>query len=489
MLSLSKKDFADKCGTYNRIPVFVELRADTETPVSIFLKSSADYLLESVEKGNQVGRYTIIGKGKKTEFVIRGRSVYRSEYIRGEKKSEAVGEDCSPLQYIKDYMSGIRIPDCPELGPFPGGLIGYLGYETVRLFEKIPVNEKGSKAPDGILIVPDILIVMDNVKRNMKIIVIAEAEEDRKSPEELYEEVRVKIENEAALLFSPLIDPGRPVKAGKGKFRSLTEKNDFTDSVKKCREYIKSGDIIQGVISQKFQTETETAPFDIYRNLRIVNPSPYMFFLDFEDFKIIGSSPEVMVRVKERKLLLKPIAGTRKRGRDLKEDLENEKELLSDEKERAEHLMLVDLGRNDLGRVAVPGSVRVSEYAMVERYSHVMHIVSSIKADLIEGKDAFDVIPAVFPAGTLTGAPKIRAMEIITELESLKRGPYGGMIVYLGYNGNLDSCITIRTMVMEGKTVTVQAGAGIVYDSVPENEYAETVNKASALFRAVGGEL
>jgi anthranilate synthase component 1 len=334
------------------------------------------------------------------------------------------------------------------------------------------------------MVVPGVVLVYDSVKRSVFIIALTSPNSD---PAGSHRSAVQRIEEICQSLEKPLhLQDSEPeVQAKKPPVTHRMEKQQFLAAVSRCKEYISQGDIIQAVLSQQFTVKTGAAPFEIYRTLRVLNPSPYLFFLDFDDFFLIGSSPEVMVRVQDGELLLKPIAGTRKRGRSIDDDDTAARELLADPKERAEHLMLVDLGRNDLGRVAAPGSVRVTDFMKVEKYSHVMHIVSTIKAQLDEHYDVFDVIRASFPAGTLSGAPKIRAMEIITELETLKRGPYGGMVFNLGFNGNLDSCITIRTILLKGNTAYIQAGAGIVADSDPEKEYLETLSKAGASIDAI----
>jgi len=468
---------------FNLIPVFKEIRADFETPLSIFLKVKAKFLLESVEQGENVGRYSIIALGKKSIIKLKGRQINITEFQDDGTLTQETMEFKNPLQKVRQYFKQFRVPDYNNLPPFFGGAIGYLGYETVRYFEDTPINNGDDSIPEGILIIPEILLVFDTIKRSVLVIVSTTPGDN---VEQCYRDAEVKINEISTALSKPLsykeylYEPEEEIPV-----KYQMKKEYFLDCVKKCKEYIKSGDIIQAVISQKFNVDISTTPFELYRTLRILNPSPYLFFLDFDDFCIVGSSPEVMVRVQNNEILLKPIAGTRKRGGTLAQDNALAKELIEDPKERAEHLMLVDLGRNDLGRVAVPGSVEVTDFMSIEKYSHVMHIVSTIKGELDTQYDVFDVIRATFPAGTLSGAPKVRAMEIIAELEEEKRGPYGGMIFNLGFNGNMDSCITIRTLVIKDKSAIIQAGAGIVADSVPEREYQETLDKAQALIDTI----
>jgi anthranilate synthase component 1 len=482
MIYPDKSTYIEDSKTFNLIPVYREVRADFETPVSIFLKVKGNMLLESIEKGENVGRFSIIGLGKRVVIELVGPQLTITEYNGENSNKEESWELKNPLQKIREYFNRFSLPTYEKLPRFFGGAIGYLGYETVQYFEDIPVKKsnRGDNIPDGLMVVPEILLVYDSVKRSVFVITITIPGYD---PEERYRDAVERIENINTLLSQPLSIEEKEFNPSQ---KSITVENrmlkkEFLRAVSTCKNHIISGEIIQVVFSQKFDVKTNATPFELYRTLRILNPSPYLYFLDFDEFCIIGSSPEVMVRVHEKEILLKPIAGTRKRGKSIEDDYAISKELLADPKERAEHLMLVDLGRNDLGRVAVPGSVRVTDFMKVEKYSHVMHIVSTIKAELEKGKDIFDVIQACFPAGTLTGAPKIRAMEIIEELESEKRGPYGGMVFNLGFNGNMDSCITIRTIILKDKCATIQAGAGIVADSIPENEYQETVSKAQSL--------
>lgn len=475
---------------YNLIPIYKEIRADFETPISLFIKLGGNILLESVEQGSNVGRYSIIGVGKKYEFIFCGRKITINKYESDQIKETQILERNNPLEIIKEFLINYKVAELDGLPPFYGGLIGYLGYEIIQYFEKIPIKE-GDEYPDGVLIIPEVIFVFDIVKRHVLGIMLIEVSNELM---ELYNQYSLRLNDLCNKIDNSILQKDAFFSDSKLKIKYNTKKDEFIKSIEKCKKYIIEGEIIQVVISQYMEIETRADPFLLYRTLRILNPSPYMFYLDFEKFQIIGSSPEVMVRVHNKEMMLKPIAGTRKRGSNLEEDEKIEKELINDPKEKAEHIMLVDLGRNDLGKVALPGSVKVTEYMTIEKYSHVMHIVSTIKAILDDRYDVFDVIKATFPAGTLTGAPKIRAMEIINEMEKYKRGPYGGMILNLGYNMNLDSCITIRTIILKDNVARIQAGAGIVADSNPENEYQETINKASALINAIeiaqkGGKL
>jgi len=483
MISPDIKKFNEDLKKYSIVPVYKEVRTDFDTPVSIFKKIGGDFLLESVESGENVGRYSIIAKGKKSELRLVNNEIIISEFSSNSKIKDEVFTEKNPIIRIREYFAKFKAPEYSELPPFYGGAIGYLGYETVSYFEDIKVERNDGKIPDGLLIIPEIVLIYDVVKRTVMIVSPVYSDDGEigynraiKNIDEIVSSLSTPIE---VSIIEQEIEPEDI------DIKSNVKKDDFIKNVEICQEHIKNGDIIQVVISQKFRMETNAEPFELYRTLRVKNPSPYLFFLDFGDYFVIGSSPEVMIRVQNGELMLKPIAGTRRRGRTVTRDNEIALELLADPKERAEHLMLVDLGRNDLGRVAKPGSVEVVDYMTIERYSHVMHIVSTVKAELGEGYDVFDVIKATFPAGTLTGAPKIRAMEIISDIENDRRGPYGGMVLNLGFNGSLDSCITIRTIVLKDGVAEIQAGAGIVADSNPVLEYLETQNKAKALVKTV----
>jgi len=484
MIYPKKTQYKEDAKFFKVIPVFKEIRADFETPLSIFLKIKAHFLLESIERGENVGRYSMIAKGKKCVIKCNGHLIEINEYNNNKngKTKKQTFELKNPLNKVKEYFSELKSPDYEGLPLFFGGIIGYLGYETIQYFEDVPVIEGDTGIPDSLMVIPEVVLVYDSVKRSVFIVV---STIPGKEVESTYRYAVKRIEAIAASLSTSLDYIKNRKNNKKINIEQNMEKAYFLDCVNRCKEYINEGEIIQVVFSQRFSVNTSVSPFAIYQDLRILNPSPYLFFLDFDDFYLIGSSPEVMVKVQNREILIKPIAGTKRRGHSISEDNQLANELLEDPKERAEHMMLVDLGRNDLGRVAAAGSVEVTEFMNIEKYSHVMHIVSTIKGELDEPYDIFDVIRATFPAGTLTGAPKIRAMEIVSELEPCKRGPYGGMVFYLGFNGNLDSCITIRTIILKNGLALIQAGAGIVADSIPENEYNETLNKAQALIKAI----
>jgi anthranilate synthase component I len=464
-------------------PVFKEISSDIETPVSAFLALKEDstkaFLLESVETNERIGRYSFIGFEPELEFSARRNQVhYRFQ-------DQSLDYECSnPIDELKRIAGLFKENKNEALPPFSTGLVGYFSYDSVRYFETIP-DEKPDKMelPDIYLILPKILIAFDNVQQKMVLMSFAYDKDNTAQAEELIKKYEEKLFS--AKPPSRISEP----RDNKISLTSNTKKENFIDAVEKAKKYIVAGDIFQVVLSQKFRVNTELAPLDIYRKLRMINPSPYMFYLDFADFQIIGSSPEVMAkRTKDDQkdeIILRPIAGTRPRGKTKNEDALLEKELLSDKKELAEHTMLLDLARNDAGRVSEYGSVTVERPFHIERYSHVMHIVSDVIGRAKQGLDALDVIGAAFPAGTVTGSPKVRAMEIIEELEPEKRGIYAGTIGYIDFRGNTDTCITIRTMVYKDKTVNIQAGAGIVYDSVPEKEYQETINKAKALMKAL----
>ncbi len=482
-----KNRYKKDCEEYNVIPVFSVMKADLETPISLFVKTKGGSLLESIESGGNVGRYSFITIGKKLEIVLRGRHYTIKHYQKEEPMiTEESGEMDNPLERVRRLIGEFNTPEYDGLPPFSGGFIGYLGYETVAYFEKVPVHDHGaSDVPDGIIISPEVIIVHDILKKDVTIVVTTFPGDDH---EKAYHEAVDTIRGYVSMISEPLAPDEFALHEVHGepevRDRDLSE-DDFIYAVARCKKHIFEGDIIQAVISREFTVDTVAPPFDIYRKLRVLNPSPYLFYLDMTDFHLVGSSPEVMVRVHGDEILLKPIAGTRRRGNNVTEDEKTAAELLRDGKEAAEHLMLVDLGRNDLGRVARPGSVEVTDFRSIERYSHVMHIVSTIKARLKEGCDAFDVIRACFPAGTVTGAPKIRAMEIINTIESHRRGPYGGMVFNLGFNGNLDSCITIRSMILKDGSAVIRSGAGIVAESIEMKEYDETTDKAEALMETI----
>ncbi len=471
----------------NLIPVYREVLADMETPVSVLMKlrsRSHVFLLESVEGGEKWGRYTFLGGDPKVIFKVKGDEVQiveNGESVRHKHQG-------APLKFLREIMGRYRpvpVEGCPR---FYGGAVGFLGYDMVRYFERLPVSAADDiNVDDAVFLLTDTMIIFDNVRHTIKIVACAFTGENGKLSE-TYNVCKARIDELAAILDRPAERSKKdllPPRETAGAFESNMSQEHFEYIVRKAKDYIVAGDIIQVVLSQRFHRENDVDPVDLYRAIRYVNPSPYLFFLKLEDMTLIGSSPEVMVRLEEKTVELRPIAGTRKRGKSEQEDRLLADELLEDPKERAEHVMLVDLGRNDLGRIARMGSVQVTQLMTVERYSHVMHLVSNIQAQLKEGKDAFDVLQATFPAGTLSGAPKIRAMEIIDELESTRRGPYGGAVGYFSFSGNMDLCITIRTIMVKDDRIFIQAGAGIVADSDPAMEYQETMNKAEGMKRAI----
>ncbi len=486
MVSPSYDEFLEKLKQGNLIPIWEEILADCDTPISIFRKidaSSYCFLLESVEGGDKWARYSFLGTDPSVVFRSKGKNI---EIMRlGGKKETFEGD---PIVSLRDMLSLYNLVPEEQLPRFHGGAVGYFGYDVVRFIENIPESSPDELYLwDSIYMVMDTVLAFDNVTNNIKIISNAYIPDPNNAHDE-YEKSVAKIKALKQKLREPLtveVDSDFSDSGGDFTLESNFNPKQFKDAVLKTKEYIKSGDIIQAVISQRWKTDLRTDPFNLYRALRILNPSPYMFYLKMEDEVLAGSSPEVMVRVEGKRIASRPIAGTRPRGKTVSEDESFAEELIGDPKERAEHIMLVDLARNDLARVSVAGSVSVNEFMIIERYSHVMHIVSNVTGILSDGKDAFDVIKATFPAGTLSGAPKVRAMEIIEETEPASRGAYGGCVCYFGFSGNMDSCITIRTFVIKDGKIYIQAGAGIVADSNPETEYQETVNKVKALVRSV----
>ncbi|MBI5587488.1 MAG: anthranilate synthase component I [Deltaproteobacteria bacterium] len=474
--------FKEKAATAKIVPVFRDILADTETPVSAFLKMDpgADaFLLESVEGGEKWGRYSFLGAAPRLTVRSKGNKV---EIIEGTSHRTEEGD---PIEILKRLVSGFNAAHVEGAPRFFGGAIGYIGYDMVRRIEKLPdTAPKTLDLHDMFFIFTDTLLVFDNIEHKIKVISNAYIEEGADLAE-LYSKAAGKIEALVRTLRTKEVPSPQDAPESAPAIISNFKREDFYRAVERAKDYITEGDVFQVVLSQRFETALDVEPFDIYRALRVVNPSPYMFFLRLGGVTLVGSSPEILVRVDDSDINVKPIAGTRKRGRDDEEDAALEKELLADPKERAEHIMLVDLGRNDVGRVAEAGTVRVDEFMTVERYSHVMHIVTNVRGNLKKGADSFDALRACFPAGTLTGAPKVRAMEIIEELEPCKREVYGGSVGYFGYSGNMDMCITIRTIVIKDNRVYIQAGAGIVADSVPEKEYEETENKARGILKAV----
>lgn len=508
MIFPTKKEYIEKAENYNLIPVFKEFMVDTETPVSIFIKAGGletkSFLLESIEGSKNIARYSFIGVGYNSIINFsEGNLIFES------KNNKTVNiKTNAPLTEIQNILNSFCFYKNPELEHFTGGVVGYLSYDLVRYFENIPLPPKYVHFPEIALFLTDLIIVFDHILNRMKIISTVKISEDL-SPEKAYflsvkkiKEVEEKIykcqiancnnsnfkNSNYNNFYSPNINLKHTnFKNSKEKLniKSNFKKEKFIESVERIKNYIIDGDVFQVVLSQRFFTSYSSNPFNIYRALRTVNPSPYMYYINFGDFKIIGSSPEPLIKINNRKVLTYPIAGTRKRGINEKEDRFLINNLLNDEKEKAEHNMLVDLARNDLGRVCRFGSVKITKYMYVEKYSHVIHLVSRIEGILDKNKTIYDALKSAFPAGTLTGAPKVRAMQIISELEPDRRGPYGGVVGYIGYDGNLDTCITIRTAIVKDNLVYIQSGAGIVYDSIPENECDETINKASALFKSI----
>jgi anthranilate synthase component 1 len=476
--------------TPNLIPVVRELPADLETPISTYLKLAGmgpSFLLESVTGGEQVARYSFIGVDSSQAYVLRGRRVERHAY--DDVSTATLSEDMDPLDALRDELARYRPLPVHGLPRFNGGLVGYLGYDSVRYFEPTLKLPPHPDLPDAIFLLADTVVAFDHAFGRMVLIANAHLNGDEASARA---EAKARLDALQERLAAPLPSlPGHNGTLSATDLRSNVTRDQFTAAVRAAKEYIAAGDIFQVVLSQRLSRQTSAAPFSIYRALRRLNPSPYMFFFDFDGlidaspFYLIGASPEVHVRLEERAAALRPIAGTRRRGTTPQEDAALEEELLADPKERAEHVMLVDLARNDLGRVCEYGTVHVPEQMVIERYSHVMHIVSHTEGQLRPEHDAFDLLHATFPAGTVSGAPKIRAMEIIAELEGEPRGPYAGAVGYFSYDGSMDTCIAIRTLMMHGQAVSVQAGAGIVADSDPDREYEETLNKAKALAVAV----
>ena len=469
----------------NLIPVYRVLPADLETPVSVYLKlrqpGKSSFLLESVEKGEQLGRYSFIGVDPPITLALRGDEVI-IRAANGAVLDRAQRPD--PLNALSEHLHQRHPIPVPDLPAFTGGAVGYWGYDIVRHFERLPataIDDLG--LPDAVFMLADNLVIFDHVKHRLIVLANARLEGDITAA---YADAVARIEHIVAQLAQPLTPPDLPDVSTQEGWTSNKTQAEYEAMVRRAKEYIVAGDIFQVVLSQRLSKRTQADPFAIYRALRMTNPSPYMFFLDLpDDLRLIGASPEMHVRLEHGVAQVHPIAGTRWRGSTPEEDARLAEELLADPKEQAEHIMLVDLARNDLGRVCRYGTVEVPTLMAVERFSHVMHIVSDVVGELNDGLDAFDLLQATFPAGTVSGAPKVRAMEIIEELEGVRRGPYAGAVGYIGYDGNMDTCIAIRTIVMQGDVCHVQAGAGIVADSDPTYEYNETHNKARALAVAV----
>ncbi|MEW6543326.1 MAG: anthranilate synthase component I [Nitrospirota bacterium] len=494
--SLSFDEFRALASRGNLIPLYREILADFETPVSALTKidhGPSAYLLESVEGGENWARYSFLGSGSPVVIREDRGSLLVTRGSRTERipLREKTGE--TPLDRLRDIMAEYRPVTVPGLPRFVGGAVGYLGYDVVRYFEDLPQRRKDTLGlPDLAFLLTETLLIFDNVAQKIKVVANAHVPSGRE-PElkRAYADATARIEKMIARLKRPLrrLAPARrrpPAASQAGpRFTPNMSQADFEKMVMRTKEYIRAGDIIQTVLSQRWETRIRTKPFEIYRALRVVNPSPYMYYLRVGGVELVGSSPETLVRCEDGRVSVRPIAGTRRRGATEEQDRALERELLADEKERAEHVMLVDLGRNDIGRVAKSGTVKVDALMTIERYSHVMHIVSEVNGELAPSRSAYDVMKACFPAGTVSGAPKIRAMEIIEELEPTRRGPYAGAVGYFGFSGNMDTCINIRTVVIKGRQAYIQAGAGIVADSDPEREYEETCNKARAMMQAI----
>lgn len=480
-------DFTQLAAKAGLVPVSREIVADLDTPLTVFAKVAGDeshaFLLESLEGGEKWGRYSFIGLDPLLTFESAGDRIT----IRRNGGTEELAGD--PLEALKDLLAGFNA--CREsdfLPRFFGGAVGYLGYDMVRFMERLPdLNQAQDRFPDSSFMVPRLVLIFDNLKQTLTVVNCVETG-DGDGVEETYQRACQRIDamiNRLKRRPLPYDVVDGDTAGQEHQFCSNMEESAFKEMVERAKEYIMAGDIIQVVLSQRFHAKTVLPPFMLYRALRHINPSPYLFYLKLGDNVQIGSSPEILVRLENEKVEVRPIAGTRPRGKTKEEDLALEKELLADPKERAEHLMLVDLGRNDVGRVCRYGTVETHDLLVIERYSHVMHIVSGVRGHLAPDKDQFDVVRACFPAGTVSGAPKVRAMEIIEELEPERRGPYAGAVGYFGFSGNMDFCITIRTFILQDDDLYVQAGAGIVADSDPEKEYQETLNKARGLRRAV----
>jgi len=483
---MEKQQFAALAAQgYNRIPLTREVLADLDTPLSTYLKLADgpySYLFESVHGGEKWGRYSIIGLPCQTYVSISGSQV--SLFEGGTIVEQVTVKD--PLEWVKEYQASFNSPELENLPRFCGGLVGYFSYDTVRYIEprlgSCP-NPDALNTPDILLMLSTEVVVFDNLRGKLQAVVYVDPAES-----DAYETGQQRLNELVAQLDKPVshqISTASEQHVSESDFVSGFTQQGFEDAVRKAREYIIDGDIMQVVLSQRLSIPFTARPLDLYRALRTLNPSPYMYYLNLEDFHIVGSSPEILVREEDGEVTVRPIAGTRPRGKTEEEDKALEAELLADPKEIAEHLMLIDLGRNDTGRIAEVGSVKLTEKMVIERYSHVMHIVSNVVGKIKPEYSAIDVLRATFPAGTVSGAPKIRAMEIIDELEPIKRGIYSGAVGYISFTGNMDTAIAIRTAVIKDKVLHIQAGAGIVYDSVPENEWNETMNKGRAIFRAV----
>ena len=473
------EEFDKLCTQGNIVPVYQEHLADMQTPVSVanhFVEDENVFLLESVEGGERWGRYSFIGINPTSLFIVEDDIPYS---IKDGLKTELDNSE-GPLFALRQVLKGHTPVEMPNFPRFSGGAVGFLSFETANEFEKLPIPQTKIKGPKSFFMITDEMIVFDNIRHTGRVLVNARTD-DFATTREAYDNACERINVIEKRISDPVQKVEHSGEDPEVNFTSNLTQEEFTEMVGKAKNYIVEGDIIQVVLSQRFTTDLPAPPFHVYRALRLINPSPYTFFFKYGDRALIGSSPEIMVRLKGKKAVVRPIAGTRPRGATPEEDIKNGEELLADKKEIAEHVMLVDLGRNDLGHVAKPATVEVKDLMILERYSHVMHIVSNVECEVVDGMDAFDLIKATFPAGTLSGAPKIRAMEIINELESQARGPYGGAIGHIGYDGDMDLAITIRTLEIDGDKIAVQAGAGIVADSDPIKEFEETQHKSRGM--------
>ena len=480
----SFSEFKQMAQEGNLIPVYQEFLADTETPVSAYLKlrdGSYSYLLESADHAKRWGRYSFIGCNPYLRVISRNGAM---EIWQGDKLLK-LNDAGNPMDILRDLSADFKPVTVKDLPPFQGGLVGYLNYDLVRKWEYLPgISPMDSELPEAIFTACRDLIVFDHFTHMISVVAFAHLTGEA-DPEQIYEQACREVKKTTEKLQGPLPLVSNDDPLALSSLEPNMRREDFEAAVQKAKEYIVAGDVIQVVLSQRFSGEVSGEDFALYRNLRSVNPSPYMFYLNFGDIKLIGASPEILVRLTDSEIELRPIAGTRPRGETPEADQALAEELLNDAKERAEHIMLVDLGRNDVGKVAAAGSVTVPRLMEIERYSHVMHIVSRVEGRLKQDMDCFDAFMSAFPAGTVSGAPKIRAMEIISELEPTPRGPYAGAVGYFGFNGNMDFCITIRTITISNHKLSIQVGAGIVADSSPENEYDETLRKAGAMFKAI----
>ncbi|TKB58814.1 MAG: anthranilate synthase component I [Nitrospira sp.] len=484
--SLSFDQFRQYAKEGNLVPLYREILADYETPVSAFAKidhGPSAYLLESIEGGEKWARYSFLGSGSPiVVYEDRGDLLV----VQGTRKKRIPSRG-NPLERLREMMESYRPVTMPDLPPFVGGAVGYLSYDMVRTFEDLAARQKDPlNLPDFAFLLTDTLLIFDNVSQKIKVVATAHVTaKGARGIKAAYRSATERIERTITRLKRPLRRTRLHRRRKPVVFTANMSKTDFEKMVMRTKEYIRAGDIVQAVLSQRWEANVQAPSLQLYRALRVVNPSPYMYYLRIAGVELVGSSPETLVRCEDGVISVRPIAGTRRRGVNPEEDQQMEQRLLADEKERAEHVMLVDLGRNDVGRVAKPGSVTVDSLMHVERYSHVMHIVSNVTGQLDESKTSYDVLRACFPAGTVSGAPKIRAMEIIDELEPTRRGPYAGAVGYFSFSGNMDMCINIRTVVVKNHQAFIQAGAGIVADSNPEHEYEETCNKAKAMMKAV----